>query len=180
MALLQTIEQHMMEQRPHGTALVALRTSAAVRAVLQLVLLLANATAAGGFAWTSHAAPAGPPRAQTQTIWGRRRHSNTGVATALEDRPEEVAKIRSAARNVLGKLLNDVVSTSKGARGEAGGGQISEAMKSAALRDHDFVLGFLGTGAITRAVVTGLCRHSCADLKIILRWPLRLMCRHDV
>jgi hypothetical protein len=156
------------------------------RAALQLVIVvivvivLANATAAGGFAWTSHAAPAGPLRAHTHTIWGRQlRICHTCAAASLEDRQEEVEKIRSAARGVLGKLLNDMVSTSKGSPGgEAGGGQISEAMKSAAPREHDFMLGFLGTGAITRAVVTGLCRHSCADLKIILRWPLRLMCRH--
>lgn len=151
------------------------RKAWAVRAVWQMVIGLMNACAAGGFAWTSHVGPVGAVHSHTHISYLQ---LHTVAAARLEDRPEEVAKIRSAARGVLGKLLKDVVSTSKGDRGEAGVWQDSEAMKSAAPRVHDFVLGFLGTGAITRAVVTGLCRHSSADLKIILRWPLRLMCRH--
>ena len=141
-----------------------------MRTAVPLVLVLAHAAAAGGFCTPTPARAAGA---------GARGGRSPALArAALEDRPEEVAKIRSAARGVLGQLLQDAVSASNGGGGgEAAGGRIGpKEMKSAAPREAvpRTVLGFLGTGSITRAVVTGLCRHSCADLTIVLRWPQRL------
>ena len=156
--------------RATGSAPAVATLAVPMRTAVPLVLVLAHAATAVGFCTAPPALAAGR---------AGRAHACAARA-ALEDRPEEVAKIRSAARGVLGQLLQDVVSAGNGGGGGGGraaGGRIGpEEMKSAASDEEApseavprAVLGFLGTGAITRAVVTGLCRHSCADLKIVLR-----------
>jgi len=95
------------------------------------------------------------------------------VQCALEDRPEEVAKIRSAARGVLRGLLQNVLDPDQAAARRPGGrSEDTRVVKSAAPLSGDAqqtVVGFIGVGAITRHVVTGLCRYSTDDLAIVLR-----------
>ena len=88
------------------------------------------------------------------------------LRSALEDRPEEVAKIRRAARGLIGDLLESAVQPRSRDREM----QSASEMKSAAPSDDSSttVLGFLGCGVIARQVVTGLCRYSSADLRIVV------------
>ena len=85
-----------------------------------------------------------------------------------EDRPAQVAKIRSAARDALKLLLGEALDTAaaNSARSSKDEQPLALNIDSVPQRIR---IGFVGTGTITTAVVSGLCgaEDSC-DLQITI------------
>ena len=97
--------------------------------------------------------------------------SSCNLRASLNDRPEEVAKVRSTTRRVVNGLLQEMVQNVNRVGDESRAKVEPGTMKSAKPLEDDpaLVLGFLGSGVITRHVVTGICRHSNSpEIAIVL------------
>jgi len=125
-------------------------------------------------------APA-PPFAQG--AWPRRTLSGAHrTRAALEDREDEVAKIRAASRRVLGGLLQRAVENANAnARGapEIVPGGMKSAQPTDDADDDGVVVGILGRAAMASHIAIGLCRHADPALALVLgchdaAWPASL------
>jgi hypothetical protein len=84
-----------------------------------------------------------------------------------EDRPAQVAEIRSAARDALKSLLGKALDTAVANSARSSAIQQPVALNIASVAPQRIRIGFVGTGTITTAVVTGLCgAEDASDLQI--------------
>ena len=148
-------------------------TARTAPSVVLLVLLGARAVRTGGafcVPCTQKIAPAfGPDTERARSAVGLRQGVRC-ARSALEDRPEDVAKIRAASRRVLGGLLQNAmenVGPDAPVRRES---KVAPAgMKSAAPQDEaGAVLGFLGRAHMAMCVAKGVCDHGDPALTVVL------------
>ena len=87
-----------------------------------------------------------------------------------EDRPAQIAEVRAAARNALRSLLTKAMDTAVTNSANSASTQPSPSLNDTALLPPQLIrVGFIGTGTITTAVVSGLCgAEDARDLQITI------------